>query len=62
MERYVEVGLILGLLWIWSRYYQRACRAAISRQAGLHEEAADLSAPEDSQSGRKVHETVEPLN
>ena len=61
MKRYVEVGLILGLLWIWSRYYQRACRTEISRQAELHEEAA-LSAPEDSQSGRKVHETVEPLN
>ncbi len=34
MERFVEVGLILGLLWIWSRYYQRACRVESSAAHG----------------------------
>ncbi len=69
MERLVEVGLILGLLWIWSRYYQRACRAVSSSvgrteaapvmQEKVCEEAAAGSVPGHSPPGAKVHETAE---
>ena len=75
MERLVEVGLILGLLWIWSRYYQRACRAVSSSvgrteaapvmQSKAYEDADDeRSASENSVAGHsppgaKVHETAE---
>ncbi len=70
MERLVEVGLILGLVWIWSRYYQRACRAVASSvgrteaapvmQEKVREEAAAAGrVPGHSTPGAKVHEAVE---
>ena len=70
MERLVEVGLILGLLWIWSRYYQRACRAVSSSvrrteaapvmQNKAYEDAdGERSASGHSPPGAKVHEAVE---
>ncbi len=75
MERLVEVGLILGLLWIWSRYYQRACRAVSSSverpeaapvmQEKVREEADDERSASDNSAagysppGPKVHEAAE---
>ncbi len=63
MERFVEVGLILGLLWIWSRYYQRACRAVSASLRRTREVAeAERGAPEVPEypaAVPKVRETVE---